>query len=397
MGIRLKKGATARLPNVDKTRSSDALSKSKVVSEPKAQKNKSEDHFDEKAGTSVGPKSSSTQKSNVPMALQLNQLQATLDTPMPVPEFLEKPVEDFARQLWNRFSSESTRNRLDFMLTEDHMFDPLIDAIPDEQRLGKLMGCIPLAEGKLTKEVPPLKVAALEVETGTEHKVSDPLGLLKKTLEAQSESDVVIAPEWLFVSKERFYSEKEFQALTQELTKLSEGSTRLLLPGTIAWVDKEGGYHNTALALSEGKVLHKIDKAHDGDDIDFAKKHGAHYARGKDDSTLFSWRGFKAGLEICRDHGDARLRRELNERGEETVDLQFIVSAGVNQKHTATALGGVVITANGAAETNETKSVASRRVQNQEGDLEHYARCENAEQIKQVELGEGARAAFYTV
>jgi len=83
MGIRLQKNARAREQNANKARSSKALSKSDVVDKIESYATQTNDQFEQTPGTQVGVQSASVQKSKVPMALQLKQLQATLDTPVP--------------------------------------------------------------------------------------------------------------------------------------------------------------------------------------------------------------------------------------------------------------------------------------------------------------------------
>ncbi|HEY1099070.1 MAG TPA: hypothetical protein VGF99_09075, partial [Myxococcota bacterium] len=180
--------------------------------------------------------------------------------------------------------------------------------------------------------------------------VADAFALVEKAWAGGA--DVVLAPEWLFVPAHGpSLSAADKDVLLDRLAALTRGSERLLVPGTIPWHDDDdvvgGGYHNTAFALCDGRVVFAVDKRGDGDDVDIAKGMGRRHVADGGGST-FEWRGVTVGLEVCRDHGDARLRHELLAAGKrDVVDLQLVVSSGVWLKHAAIGIGGMVLVAQG--------------------------------------------------
>lgn len=334
-------------------------------------------------------------------ALRQHSLQAQFSTttsssPHGQPRFpdgLSDELKQATQQLWDAYAGDpKVKDAIEFVL-EDSFFDPMLDVIPDEQRLGRLMGAIPLPAE--VSQVPPLSFAVVEAHTTTSHQVKEPLKLLQEAL-AHSNADVVMAPEWFFVPDGRFFTADEFDDLCSKLQQMSAGSDRLLVPGTIAWVDDDGGYHNTALAFADGKLLKRCDKRHDGDDIDFAQQHGATYARGEGDA-VFAWRGLTVGLEVCRDHGDATLRWDLEHAGGDrrTVDVQLVVSSGVDVTHTAIGVGGVVACANGDAVSDDMASTVGRRVPQRDSDHWLHASVDDAAVQTSTPL-QGATLQTYT-
>jgi hypothetical protein len=326
-------------------------------------------------------------------------LKAPSDIPLELPPDLSPEVEAAARHLYARYADATSRELLNDAMAEP-AFDMIIDMIPDEQRPGRLMGAIPLDEAPLWPPLPPLSAAVLCVATGTEHKVDDPLSLLEKALKTAGDVDVLLAPEWLFVPKGRLHTAAEAEAIIAKLKELSAGRDGLLVPGTIAWVDDDGGYHNTAVALSDGEVTKRVDKQHDGDDVAFAKDHGATYARG-DGHSVFVWRDRRVGLEICRDHGDARLRWDLEDDavggGRRTVDLQLVVSCGVELKHPAVGVGGACLLANGDATSPAGMAQVGRRVPREDGMYKAYSPVAPTAPTKAHDLGRGVTLQTFTV
>lgn len=316
-----------------------------------------------------------------------------------LPEDLSAEVTEAANHLFQRYADPTSRELLQSTL-EESAFDMNIDMIPDEQRLGRLMGAIPLDEAPVDPPLGPLSAAVLCVGTGTEHKVDDPVALLEQALTRAPDADVIMGPEWLFVPEGRFYSAAEAESLIDQLAALSARTEALFVPGSIAWVDDDGGYHNTALAFEKGHVLKRYDKRNDGDDISFAKAHGATYARGNTDS-LFQWRGRTVGLEVCRDHGDARLRWDLETDDAPTarrsVDLQLVVSCGVDLKHPAVGLGGICLVANGDADSPAGQAQAGRRVPREEGMYRAYSPVQERPPAATHDLGQGASLQTFTV
>jgi len=217
----------------------------------------------------------------------------------------------------------------------------------DEARvLAKAIEAVPLSTtAAKTPSSPIATVHAIEARTDGKTAVDNALPRLQAAWDKGG--DVVVAPEWFFVPAHGVaMSVVEKDALVQRLAQLTVGSDRLLVPGTLPWADDDGGYHNTAFAFSNGEVVHSVDKRGDGDDVDIAKSAGLHHVS-DDGGSTFAWRGVTVGLEVCRDHGDARLRWELLGTNRDVVDLQVVVSSGVWLKHAAVGVGGQVVVAQG--------------------------------------------------
>lgn len=229
--------------------------------------------------------------------------------------------------------------------------DPSLWCVPmrpnDEARvLAKAIECVPLSTTLAKQPSPPIaRIDAIDAVTDGRTAVNNALGLVHAAW--AKGGDVVVAPEWLFVPAHGVaMTATAKDVLLDTLAMLTRGSDRLLVPGTLPWVDDVGGYHNTAFAFSDGKVLHSVDKRGDGEDVEIAKRAGLTHVSEPGVST-FAWRDVVVGLEVCRDHGDARLRYELLGSGRDVVDLQVVVSSGVWLRHAAVGVGGAVVVAQG--------------------------------------------------
>jgi hypothetical protein len=233
----------------------------------------------------------------------------------------------------------------------DGIASPTLWCVPmklaDERRvLAAAIGAVAVPAVAARAGVPgPDDVAVVDAVTNGTDAVKDAFSRLEAVWQAGA--DVVMAPEWFFVPDDGVaMSRGARDALMQRLAALTAGSDRLLVPGTLPWRDDDGGYHNTAMAFSNGRLLHSVDKRGDGDDVDIATGAGLRFVSTPGHST-FRWRDLRVGLEVCRDHGDARLRHELAERGLDVVDLHLVVSSGVWLKHPAVGVGGTVAVAQG--------------------------------------------------
>jgi len=245
----------------------------------------------------------------------------------------------------------------------DAIASPTLWCVPmklaDERRvLAAAIAAVALPAVAARSGVPgPDAVVVVDAVTNGTDAVKDAFARLEAARHAGG--DVVMAPEWFFVPDSGVAMTRPARdALMQRLAALTAGSDRLLVPGTLPWQDDDGGYHNTAMAFSNGRLLHSVDKRGDGDDVDIATGAGLRFVSTPGHST-FRWRGLSVGLEVCRDHGDARLRYELAEGGKHVVDLHLIVSSGVWLKHAAVGVGGTV--ARATASTSPSGPRAGRR------------------------------------
>lgn len=215
----------------------------------------------------------------------------------------------------------------------------------DTLMLSRLVRSLPVPA--VTSRMPSsLNIAILEAKTFSNGKVTsewNPLTAVKRALATNAE--VILAPEWFSCQEGRLLSFEEKELFESELLKASEGKRALIVPGSMPWIDQQGRYHNTALAISNGRLLASYDKQNDGEDRELGKAYGADWLPGKTPPPVFQWKGLRVGLEICRDHGDSLLRWSLERKNETPVDLQLIVSAGVPLQQAHVGLGGVAIVA----------------------------------------------------
>jgi hypothetical protein len=229
------------------------------------------------------------------------------------------------------------------VLDDETMFPMRMTKQDEERVLGALWACAPVP----STSAKPVDVRIGFVDATTDGRKPVPQAFARLEASWNAGSDVVMAPEWFFVGDAKPLSRTEHNTLVEQLKALTSGSDRLCVPGTIAWADDNGHLHNTAYAFSNGEQLYAIDKRGDGGDVDIARHHALTYFSNDVPSPTFSWRGLTVGLEICRDHGDARLRRSLLASHKDTVDLQLVVSSGVWVKHASVGIGGVVALAQG--------------------------------------------------
>ncbi len=102
-------------------------------------------------------------------------------------------------------------------------------------------------------------------------------------------------------------------------------------------------------------------------------------------------------LEICRDHGDARARWDLEHAGRSTVDLQLVVSNGVDLKRPAVGMGGVVLVANGDPLIDDSRRAeGGRRVELEEHDHPRHVRTV-APKPTEVALSQSAKVLLQVV
>lgn len=280
--------------------------------------------------------------------LALRTRLATAEGPPPLPVIapeLPERVQRAARQLWAEWAADP-KVRLDLEVAMEQKEFQIEGCASEANLLGKLIGATPVAESSGNEPLPPLRVAILACATGPHGDERDSLGAALNVLRQAPELDLLMAPEWFLVAPDGFLSENEFRHVCGELCRATRGRDTLVVPGTIAWKDAQGEYHNTALAISDGQVLLRHDKRIDGEDSDFAASCGCSWRPGKKPG-FFTWRGRQVGLEICRDHGDGLVRWDMRHAGIPALDLQLIVSSGVALKYEAVADGGVIVLAQG--------------------------------------------------
>ncbi len=170
---------------------------------------------------------------------------------------------------------------------------------------------------------PNLRVGMLYCKTDTRHVIDEPLEAIVESLATQPAPDILLAPEWFFVPEQDFYTPRQYARLRRRLERATDGIESLVIPGTIARLDEDGHYLNTALVLCGGKTLLEYSKRRDGGDSCFAVSHQRDWQEGKK-KGVFSWQDYACGLEICADHGTLRGNKEASD-----LDFHFVVSCGM--------------------------------------------------------------------
>ena len=195
--------------------------------------------------------------------------------------------------------------------------------------------------------LPELRVVTIALPTLRRDAV-DCFGVLEAGLAQRP--DILVAPEWLFMPSRDHVA---FRATVRRLRDMSRGSATLVVPGTMALVDRRDRYLNVAFAIADGRVLKSYAKRSEGLDHALARElTGDSDARvawhpGRRDGG-FSWSGHHVALEICADHrhGRARLASVLGDQP--PVALQLVPSFGLDghRDHSvACARGGLLVMA----------------------------------------------------
>lgn len=208
-----------------------------------------------------------------------------------------------------------------------------------------------------------LDIGMVRCQTDAEIRRLNRLGTLCNLIDCYPKLDILLAPEWYFIPVEGgMHSADSFQTLKKILEITTSGKEMLLIPGTIAWLERENNnnvsaskrkwssskskefYRNTALVISNGKTILSYSKRTEGGDYNFARRYGVEWQPGEE-SGGFYWRKLKCGLEICADHGENCLRRD----GFNDLDLQIVVACGASLDENSLAVrnGGQVLLCDG--------------------------------------------------
>ena len=234
-------------------------------------------------------------------------------------------------------------------------------------------------------------------------KLEDHVRLARSQVRGTDVLPVFIAPEWYFSRSERNYLPSELGMLFGKLLELSKQVPEMLLiPGSIAWsipfnldpappapkkswnpfrsrkepdisaptnlemnpVKKSGEVvYNTVLVAQDGKIVHIFHKRIEGGEIkekDRGKKFGFQFAipgfgtmERFNNTGVFTHRGARFGLEVCADHKQGTLLKDLamsetstvNDLNEVSVDVQIVVACGtaLANGRVAARIGGHVI------------------------------------------------------
>ncbi|MDD4877559.1 MAG: hypothetical protein PHO02_00810 [Candidatus Nanoarchaeia archaeon] len=147
----------------------------------------------------------------------------------------------------------------------------------------------------------------------------NPVARIEETI-SQYNPDLIVAPEYFLNNERRIYTREEKEGLVKRMADIS--GERLIVPGTILW-QEDGLMRNTAVALSEGKVLAEHDKSIDGKDCVLAESYGLSPFYGKWEACMFKWKGLKVSLEICAEHMEG-----LQKKKGRKPNLQIVTAYG---------------------------------------------------------------------
>lgn len=187
--------------------------------------------------------------------------------------------------------------------------------------------------------------------------------------------DILLGPEWLFLPDKRLYTKAEKERTIGRIAENTKDRDTLIIPGSILWEDGDL-FYNTAPLISKGQLIGEYHKFYDGGDAGKAKDKGCvkkkHAERVKE---IFSWKGYRIGLEICADSG--LLNEHMGKSNDPLLDLYFLVSCGLTLHELSRLpvdIGGYGLCADGSGpecmvfkkkENQNNKAVKSRKVSKQ--------------------------------
>lgn len=148
--------------------------------------------------------------------------------------------------------------------------------------------------------------------------------------------NIFLGPEWLFLPKDRFYSESEKDDIIMSLAQKTSSVDTLIIPGSIMWEDKDS-YYNAAPIIHGGILIGEAYKDCDGGTENRAKERFCKKRRYRPrdyknademfDRTrdgVFKWEGYDIGVEICCDQGHIKTGLKTS-----NLDFYFLVSCGL--------------------------------------------------------------------
>lgn len=156
-----------------------------------------------------------------------------------------------------------------------------------------------------------MKIATLEM----------PVDLGKDNKKAQNEfirgyksldADIFIGPEYLWGET---VNKGELESILSQFN-----SNKVAIPGTIL-NSQEDGVYNTAFVVKNGKLLHLYNKETTSSECNVLDN----YQTGNNSSYSVAIDGKTFGIEICRDHGAARLKKHVD-----SVDVHLILANNMN-------------------------------------------------------------------
>lgn len=163
----------------------------------------------------------------------------------------------------------------------------------------------------------------------------------------QTNAGIIVGPELAVANATKLLSVEEFRQFSRDLQNflIDAKSDSLVIPGTGLVYDllnKE--MFNRALAVDNSN-LYEVDKKTSDREDSIALDHGLDYKRGSD-TTIICYDKKDIGIEVCRDHGHARLKT----KGVGNLDLQLILACnlnGISLEKTVVKEGGIVALVDG--------------------------------------------------
>lgn len=148
--------------------------------------------------------------------------------------------------------------------------------------------------------------------------------------------NIFLGPEWLFLPKDRFYSEAEKDEIIMKIAQKTTRMDTLIIPGSIMWEDKDF-YYNAVPIIYKGISIGEAHKDSDGGTDSRAKERFCKKKRYRPrdyknademlDRTregIFKWKSYNMGVEICCDHGYIKSGLKVS-----NLDFYFLVSCGL--------------------------------------------------------------------
>lgn len=163
-----------------------------------------------------------------------------------------------------------------------------------------------------------------------------------------SGADILIGPELaVSTAKDSIKREQLDKRVKNLASKL--GENHLVIPGTGIVVDYTSNKMTNSAPIIFKDIFFYLNKRTSHEEDNIAKSKGLEYIRGGSNEGVFNFKNLKFGLEICRDHGHAKLK---NSGGVYDCDYHIILAhnlSGVNPEKTVVKDGGIVLLNDGGS------------------------------------------------
>jgi hypothetical protein len=175
----------------------------------------------------------------------------------------------------------------------------------------------------------PTRLGIMAISTSIDGIDTDSIFKEIETAVKSKKYNIIVAPEYTFLSQKGPFSKQELESYFDRLKELSKEGT-LIIPGTFVWYQNKNMY-NSCFIFYNGKVVHRYDKNHSTHEKDIARKFDLNFEERFSLGTLredgitegiFNVGNLGFGIEICTDVG---ILRRTNY---ECLDAIFLVSRG---------------------------------------------------------------------